>query len=130
MARTNQDGKGIKLVLEFLSHRHLPDTELAAALEIPPTNYYRRRDADDFPTFEELGKFAEYFSLSARALQVAFGYIRLDEILLGEDELRQYLEQGGGKNLPHPHRTTTMRQQTSAMNNGRLRIRQDAPPGA
>jgi len=97
--RTNQDGKNIKLVLEWLCRRHLPPIELAAALDIPPTNYSRRKDRDDFPNYDELGRFAGYFGLSALALQIAFGLRDKDElILLDADGMRQYVEQGGGEN--------------------------------
>lgn len=132
MARTNQDGKSIKLVLEWLCHRHLPDTELAAALDIPPTNYYRRRDADEYPTYEELDRFANYFNLSARALQIAFGLRDQDELAwLDEEELRQYVEQGGGKNPLSPtlRRTTATTTRRPSNTATRRRIRIDAPPG-
>jgi len=94
MPRTNQDGKDIKLVLSWLNRRHMADTELAAALDMPPTNYSRRKDADDFPTFEELDRLASAFGLSARALQIAFGHLGADAlVLLDVAELRQYAEQ-------------------------------------
>lgn len=131
MARTNQDGKSIKLVLEWLCHRHLPDTELAAALGIPPTNYYRRRDADDYPNYEELDKFGNYFDVSARALQIAFGWRHEDEVAwLDEEELRQYIEQGGKYPLSPRLRAATTTTTRRATEPRRRRIRIDAPPGA
>lgn len=98
MPRTNQDGKDIRLVLEWLCRRRLSEAELATALDIPPANYNRRKDADDFPSFEELAKFADHYDLCQRALQIAFGYLDRDALqLLDEDGLRQYVEQGGGE---------------------------------
>lgn len=131
MPRTNQDGKDLKLVLEWLCRRHIPDTELAAALDIPPTNYSRRKDADNFPTYEELEAFAAHFGLSKRALQIAFGLRDRDElILLDEDELRQYVEQGGGETPPHPPLGTTPLMQHAVGTMTRRRTRRfDAPAG-
>jgi hypothetical protein len=129
MPRTNQDGKEIKLVLQWLTGRHLTDIDMAAALNIPPTNYSRRKDADDYPTFEDLDKFAEHFGLSARALQVAFGYLELDKVLLGDDEMRQYVEQGGGTVPDFPARRGGTMTLQSKPANGRRQRRPDAPPG-
>lgn len=133
MPRKNQDGKEIKLVLEWLCRRHFSDSELATALDIPPTNYGRRKDADDFPSYEELARFASYFGLSKRVLQIAFGLRDTEEIvLLSEDELRQYVEQGGGEVPPvfptrTPSRTTV---EVEAIPHSRRRQRRvDAPPG-
>ena len=54
MARTNQHGKGIRRVLGWLVNRDLTDAQMASALGIRPSNYARRKDQDDFPSFEEL----------------------------------------------------------------------------
>ncbi|RAV17532.1 hypothetical protein DQP57_00465 [Mycobacterium colombiense] len=131
MPRTNQDGKDVKLVLEWLCQRRLTDSELALALDIPPTNYSRRKDADDFPSFEELDQFGNHFNLSARALQIAFGYLDTDVLqLLDEDGLRQYVEQGGGVPPVFPTRrpgTTTIAIPRTKMLSRRKR-KAGAPP--
>jgi hypothetical protein len=132
MPRTNQDGKDIRLVLEWLCRKHLPDTELAAALDKPPSSYDRRKTASDFPSFEELEAFAEYFNLSARALQCAFGYMDPDEVLMNEEALRQYHEQGGGTPpfFPTPRGDSrTIVHTAEPVTRRRRTHRVDAPPG-
>ena len=102
MSRTNLDGKPIRRVLSWLTNQDLTDADLADALEIPTTTFSRRKDDDSFPSYEELTTLADHFELSERALQIAFGFVDLDGlILLDEKGLWQYLEQGGG-NHPHP----------------------------
>lgn len=97
MARTNQHGKDIKRVLQWLTNRNIQDAEMAAALSMPPATFSRRKNEDNFPTFEQLTDLGAHFGCSARVLQIAFGWRREDElVLLDEDELRQYIEQGGG----------------------------------
>lgn len=136
MARTNQDGKDVKLVLEWLCRRRLPDGEMAAALDIPPTNYSRRKDDDGFPSFEELERFANHFGLDKRALQIAFGYLDRDALsLLDQDGMRQYVEQGGGETpffTPRGRKMTMVQpthETTTTTKRGRRQRRNDAPPG-
>lgn len=127
MPRTNQDGKDVKLVLEWLCGRHITDAELAAALDLPPTNYSRRKDADDFPSYEELGSFAAEFGLSGRVLQIAFGLRDQDElILLDDDEMRLFIEQGGGNYLNPP--VPTERKNKPPGTKIRYALRTDLPP--
>jgi hypothetical protein len=96
MPRMNRAGKGIGRVLEWLLNRDVPDGEIGSALNLPKATYSRRKDADDFPSYAELTVLADYFHLSARALQIAFSWRGEDElILLDVDEMRQYMEQAG-----------------------------------
>ena len=100
MARTNMDGKPIRRVLEWLLNRDLTDADMAAALDVHPSNYSRHKDDDGYPSFEELATLGEHFHVSPRMLQIAFGLLDTDAlILLGEDEMNQYLEQGGGNHM-------------------------------
>jgi hypothetical protein len=48
------DGKPIRRVLEWLLNRDLTDADMAAALDVHPSNYSRHKDDDDYPSFEEL----------------------------------------------------------------------------
>ena len=112
MARTNQDGKEIRLVLSWLTGRNLVDAEMATALNMAPATYSRRKDSDDFPTFEELETLGQHFHLSARSLQVAFGHLGREGLaILDEDGMRQYVEQGGGEVPDFP----TVRAMTTAL---------------
>lgn len=137
--RTNQDGKDIKLVIGWLCGRSLADAEMALALDLPTTNYSRRKDAADFPSFEELSQLAAYFKLSAMALQVAFGYLDPNVVLLDAEGMRQYIEQGGGESPffrstgqggRSPTRTTTQELEELKLRSRRRKRRPDAPPGA
>src|ERR1700740_1380665 len=97
MARTNMDGKPIRRVLGWLLNRDLTDADMAAALDVHPSNYSRHKGDEGYPSFEELATLGGYFHVSPRMLQIAFGLLDTDAlILLDEDEMKQYLEQGGG----------------------------------
>ena len=97
------DGKSIKLVLRWLLNREdLQDADIAVAVGYSASSYSRHKDDEDFPSFEELDKIGRHFSLSPTMLQIAFGLRGLDEVgLLDEEEIRQYIEQGGA-NHHHP----------------------------
>src|SRR6201992_4012108 len=100
MARTITDGKPIRRVLEWLLNRDLTDADMAAALDVPPSNYSRHKDDAGYPSFEELAALGEHFHVSPRMLQIAFGLLDADAlVLLDEDEMNQYLEQGGGNHM-------------------------------
>lgn len=102
MSRTNFDGKPIRRVLSWLTNQDLTDSDLAAALDMPTTTFSRRKEEDNFPSYEELTRFAMKFDVSHRVLHIAFGYREIDAlVLLTEREMREYLELGGG-NHPHP----------------------------
>ena len=96
MPRLNGAGKGIGRVLEWLLNRDVPDGEIGSALNLPKATYSRRKDADDFPNYAELTALGERFGISARVLQIAFGWRGEDElILLNVEEVRHYIEQAG-----------------------------------
>jgi hypothetical protein len=96
-ARTNQHGKDIRRVLRWLTNRNIQDAEMAAAHGMPAATYSRNKDGQNFPSFEQLAMFGAHFGCSARVLQIAFGWRGEDElVLLDEDEMGQYIEQGGG----------------------------------
>ena len=100
MARTNMDGKPIRRVLEWLLNCDLTDADMAAALDVHPSHYSRHKDDDAYPCFEELTTLGAYFHVSPRMLQIAFGLLDTDAlILLDEDEMKQFLEQGGGNHM-------------------------------
>jgi hypothetical protein len=124
MARTNMDGKPIRRVLEWLLNRDLTDADMAAALDVHPSNYSRHKDDDDYPSFEELTTLGEHFHVSPRMLQIAFGLLDTDAlVLLDEDETKQYLEQGGGN-----HMDPTGSGGKEVRKNRRLSARADRPP--
>jgi len=128
MPRTNQDGKDIRLVVSWLCGRFISDAEMAEALGTPTTNYSRRKSDCDFPTFEELHKLADRFGLSALALQIAFGYLDAGVVLLDDEGMRQYVQQGGGDTPNFPRRRELVNSAAPA-STPRRRRRSDAPPG-
>ena len=94
------DGKQIRRVLEWLLNRDLTDADMAAALDVHASNYSRHKDDEGYPSFEELATLGKHFHVSPRMLQIAFGLLDPDVlILLDEDEMKQYLEQGGGNHM-------------------------------
>ncbi len=96
MPRLTRAGKDLGRVLEWLLNRDVPDGEIASALKLAKATYSRRKDAEDFPSYAELIALGEHFGLSARVLQIAFGWRGEDELILLEmDEMRQYMEQAG-----------------------------------
>src|SRR6185503_7649885 len=130
MPRTNQDGKDIKLVVGWLCGRHVSDAEMAEAVGIPTTNYSRRKDAEDFPSFEELGHLAKHFGLNPLALQSAFGYLDLGAVLLDDEGMRQYVEQGGGEAPNSFTQGGKLVTRSEVVTQSRRRMRRkDAPPG-
>jgi hypothetical protein len=124
MARTNMDGKPIRRVLEWLLNRDLTDADMAAALDVHPSNYSRHKDDDGYPSFEELTTLGAYFNVSPTMLQITFGLLDTDAlVLLDEDEMNQYMEQGGGN---HVEPTAAGGKETRK--NRRLSPRADRPP--
>src|SRR5882724_6859545 len=96
MPRLSRAGKELGRVLEWLLNRDVSDGEIGSALKLAKATYSRRKDADDFPNYAELIALGEHFGLSARVLQIAFGWRGEDElILLNIEEMRQYMEQAG-----------------------------------
>lgn len=96
MPRTNKAGRDLARVLEWLLNRDVPDGEIGSALNLAKATYSRRKEADDFPNYAELIAIGEAFNLSARVLQIAFGWRGEDElVLLDTEEMRQYMDQAG-----------------------------------
>ena len=121
MPRTNLDGKPIRRVLEWLLNRDLTNADMAAALDVHPSNYSRHKDDDDYPSFEELATLGEHFHVSPRMLQIAFGLLDTDALtLLDDDEMKQYLEQSGGNCMGRGGK--------EGRKNPRLSSRADRPP--
>lgn len=102
---------------------------MAEALGIPTTNYSRRKDAEEFPSFEELARVAGHFGLSALALQVAFGYLDADMVVMDDEGAKQYIEQGGGDIPPQLHRRGVLVKAGAPPRSGIRPRRADAPSG-
>lgn len=83
MPITNQDGRTLKMLLEWELKRDVTDSEIGEALGKGPATYYRRKKDDDFPSFEELTVIGNHFGVKPLWLQVEFGYI--DREILREE---------------------------------------------
>jgi len=119
MPRHSRQGRTLKAILVWELNHDVTDTEIAMALGIKSAaTFSRRKDADDFPTFEELEQIGDHFGIPPRDLQVEFGF-------LDHDELRD---------PPHPLGALTNTKEARATTRKRaqkvheLPIRHDAPP--
>jgi hypothetical protein len=87
MPRQSKDGKGLKRVLQWILDRDVTDTQIASALNKPAATFHRRKDARDFPTWDELEVIGEHFGVNSRWLQVQFGYLRPGELVVDPEPL-------------------------------------------
>lgn len=127
MPRTDAHGHEISQAIGWLLGRNVLDKEMADALGWTAATYSRNKDEESFPTFEQLNQLADCFQLSARVLQIWFGLLTEDTILLlNDDELVQYTRLGGGSHPSAPWREGVMK---VARNNGprRWQIQHDKP---
>jgi hypothetical protein len=115
--RTDENGKQLKALLDYLLDGEVEAKEIYDALGISSSTYYRRIKEDDYPNAEELRRVAERFGLSYPDLQVRFG-------LMSRQDLFSYVESipvalaTEERVVTHPRR--------SKLSN--LRPRSDAPP--
>jgi len=115
--RINAVGRNVKAVIQWLLGRDVTESEMADALGVPSNTYIRHREAPDYPNFEQLNVLGEHFGLSPQMLQIAFGHLGPDHlVLLSDQEMAQYELQGGEV----PARVAKMR--------SRFRLRDDTPP--
>jgi hypothetical protein len=80
MPRPNRARKTLKRILEWQLNSDITDAQLGAALGMPPATFSRRKDAEGFPTFEELERIGRALHVNPRWLQVEFGYLGKDEL--------------------------------------------------
>lgn len=116
MSRVSRKGRGLKRVLAWTLDRDIIDAEIASALRKPPATYSRRKNAPDFPTFEELNLIGEHFGINPRWLQVEFGFLDTAEL---DDVGRLKVE-------PTPYITEKRKAQRERLSD--LSVRDDAPP--
>lgn len=104
---TNGYGNPIDSVISWLLKRPVADKEMAKAIKVSGPTYSRRKNDDNFPSFEELQLLGKHFDISPRVLQIAFGHLEDDVVsLLDEAELYDYRRVGGDV----PHKTTRARE--------------------
>jgi hypothetical protein len=123
MPRTDENGRQLKALLDYLLDGDIDSKDIFDALGTSSSTYYRRIKEADYPNAEELRLVADRFGLSYPDLQIQFG-------LMTRQEVWQYVEATG----PAPHAVATLPETTLKTAGKRLtRLsdmtpRQDAPP--
>jgi hypothetical protein len=115
--RTDENGRQLKALLDYLLDGEVEAKEIYEALGISSSTYYRRIKEADYPDAEELRRVADRFELSYPDLQVRFG-------LMTQQEVRSYIESA-------PFTVTAVREVTTTRRPTKLselKRRQDAPP--
>ena len=115
MPRTDQNGKQLKALLDYLLDGEVEAKEIYDALGISSSTYYRRIKEDDYPNAEELRRVADRLNLSYPDLQVRFG-------LMSRREMCSYIESA-------PFTVATVKEaRRRPARLSELTPRQDAPP--
>jgi hypothetical protein len=120
MPRTDENGRQLKALLDYLLDGEIDAKDIYDALGISSSTYYRRIKEDDYPNAEELRRVADRFALSYPDLQIQFG-------LMSRQEVWSYVESA-------PFATTTVQDAVQTKKSTRppklseLKPRADAPP--
>lgn len=85
MPRTDENGRQLKALLDYLLDGDIEAKSIYDALGISSSTYYRRIKEQDYPDAEELRRVADRFDLSYPDLQIRFG-------LMSRQEVWQYVE--------------------------------------
>jgi hypothetical protein len=115
--RTDENGRQLKALLDYLLDGEVDAKDVYDALGISSSTYYRRIKEGAYPDAEELRRVADRFGLSYPDLQVRFG-------LMSRHEVRSYLESA-------PMAMATVKEATTTRQSRKLselKPRQDAPP--
>jgi hypothetical protein len=115
--RTDENGRQLKALLDYLLDGDVEAKEIYDALGISSSTYYRRVKEKSYPDAEELRRVADRFNLSYPDLQVRFG-------LMSREEVWSYLESTPFTVATATETTTTRRPAKLS----ELTPRQDAPP--
>jgi hypothetical protein len=118
--RTDENGRQLKALLDYLLDGEIDAKDIYDALGISSSTYYRRVKEADYPNAEELRRVADTFNLSYPDLQIQFG-------LMSRQEVWSYLESA-------PFTMTTVKEKVHQAQTTRpprlseLKPREDAPP--
>ncbi|KWX66143.1 DNA-binding protein [Mycobacterium sp. NAZ190054] len=123
MPRTDENGRQLKALLDYLLDGEIDAKDIIDALGISSSTYYRRIKEADYPSAEELRLVADRFALSYPDLQIQFG-------LMSRQEVWQYIEATGpGPLVVAATPETTQRVETARPRRlSDLTPRLDAPP--
>ena len=79
--RTDENGRQLKALLDYLLDGEIDAKDLFDALGVSSSTYYRRIKESDYPNAEELRRVADRFDLSYPDLQIQFGLMSRQEVL-------------------------------------------------
>jgi hypothetical protein len=117
--RTDENGRQLKALLDYLLDGDVEAKDIYDALGISSSTYYRRIKEADYPDAEELRRVADRFDLSYPDLQIKFG-------LMSRQEVWSYVESAESG----PFTVTAVREATTTRTPklSELKPRSDAPP--
>ncbi|MCX2713520.1 XRE family transcriptional regulator [Mycolicibacterium sp. J2] len=128
MPRTDENGRQLKALLDYLLDGDVEAKDIYDALGISSSTYYRRIKEASYPDAEELRQVADRFSLSYPDLQIRFG-------LMSRQEVWNYIEStpftvtAVKESVREDVREdTAIRRQTRTPRLSELSPRGDAPP--
>lgn len=75
MARTDENGRDLQVVLGYMLNRAITAKDIYGALGIARNTYNGREKEDSFPNAEECRLMAEHFTLNPVELMLTFGLI-------------------------------------------------------
>jgi hypothetical protein len=78
--RTDENGRQLKALLDYLLDGELEAKEIYDSLGTSSSTYYRRIKEKDYPNAEELRRVADRFDLSYPDLQIRFGLMSRQEV--------------------------------------------------
>ncbi|MBI3215265.1 MAG: XRE family transcriptional regulator [Mycobacterium sp.] len=127
MPRTDENGRQLKALLDYLLDGEVEAKDIYTALGTSSSTYYRRIKEPDYPSAEELRQVADTFKLSYPDMQIRFGLMTRQELwnYVENDHVSvaNAVEPGTTQTLaPAPQRTHRLPRLSESV------PRQDAPP--
>ncbi|MDH6193829.1 hypothetical protein M2272_000450 [Mycobacterium frederiksbergense] len=120
MPRTDENGRQLKALLDYLLDGEVDAKAVYAALGVSSSTYYRRIKEADYPNAEELRQVADRFQLSYPDLQIRFG-------LMSRQEVWHYME-SAPMTVGPVETTRVLTAPERAKKLTQLTVRPDAPP--
>ena len=122
MPRTDENGRQLKALLDYLLDGDVDAKDIYDALGTSSSTYYRRIKEADYPDAEELRRVSDRFGVSYPDLQIRFG-------LMSEQEVWSYIESAPfGRTALRETALTRPTHRTRAPKLSELKPRSDAPP--
>jgi hypothetical protein len=121
MPRTDENGRQLKALLDYLLDGEIDAKDIYDALGSSSSTYYRRIKEDDYPNAEELRRVADRFALSYPDLQIQFG-------LMSRQEVWSYVESAPFTTMTAVQDAVQTKRSTRPPKLSELKPRADAPP--